>query len=83
MTNDETHRATQSEIRQYVERYERLEAEKKDIADHQKEVMSEAKGRSYDTAILKQVIARRKKSAEDLAEQEALLSMYEEAMGNG
>jgi uncharacterized protein (UPF0335 family) len=83
MTNDETHRATQSEIRQYVERYERLEAEKKDIADHQKEVMSEAKLRGYDTAILKQVIARRKKSAEDLAEQEALLSMYEEAMGNG
>lgn len=83
MVNDETYRATQSEIRQYVERYERLEAEKKDIADHQKEVMSEAKSRGYDTAILKQVIARRKKSPEDLAEQEALLSMYEEAMGNG
>lgn len=80
MVNDETYRATQSEIRQYVERYERLEAEKKDIADHQKEVMSEAKSRGYDTAILKQVIARRKKSPEDLAEQEALLSMYEEAM---
>lgn len=81
MTNDETHRATQSEIRQYVERWERLEAEKKDIADHQKEVMPQAKANGYDTAILKQVIARRKKSPEDLAEQEALLSMYEEAMG--
>lgn len=83
MTNDETHRATQSEIRQIIERWERLESDKKDIADHQKEVMSEARNRGYDTAILKQVIARRKKSPEDLAEQEALLSMYEEAMGNG
>jgi uncharacterized protein (UPF0335 family) len=35
------------ELRQFIERYERLEAEKKDIADAQKEVMAEAKGRGY------------------------------------
>ena len=39
------------ELRQFVERYERLEAEKKDIADAQKEVMAEAKGRGYDTKV--------------------------------
>ena len=41
------------ELRQFVERYERLEAEKKDIADAQKEVMAEAKGRGYDTKVLR------------------------------
>ena len=69
------------ELRQFVERYERLEAEKKDKADDQKEVMAEAKGRGYDTAVLKAIIAKRKKDANDLAEFEAVLEMYEAALG--
>jgi len=40
--NDETQRVTAAELRSFVERFERLEAEKKDIADLQKEVMAEA-----------------------------------------
>ncbi len=41
------YRVTAGELRQFIERFERLEAEKKDIADQQKEVMAEAKARGY------------------------------------
>ena len=69
------------ELRQFVERYERLEAEKKDIADAQKEVMAEAKGRGYDTKVLRKIIAMRKRDKDDLAEEEAVLEMYMAALG--
>ena len=69
------------ELRAFVERYERLEAEKKDIADAQKEVMAEAKGRGYDTKVLRKIIAIRKRDANDLAEEEAVLDMYKAALG--
>lgn len=69
------------ELRQFIERYERLEAEKKDIADGQKEVMAEAKGRGYDTKVMRKVIAIRKRDANDLAEEEAILDMYKSALG--
>ena len=69
------------EIRQFIERYERLEAEKKDIADGMKEVMAEAKGRGYDTRVLRKVIALRKRDADDIAEEEAVLEMYKAALG--
>ena len=69
------------ELRQFVERFERLEAEKKDIADGQKEVMAEAKGRGYDTKVLRKIIAIRKRDANDLAEEEAVLDMYKSALG--
>ncbi len=69
------------ELRQFIERFERLEAEKKDIADAQKEVMAEAKGRGYDTKVMRKVIAIRKRDANDLAEEEAVLDMYKAALG--
>jgi len=74
-------RATADELRSFVERFERLEAEKKDIADAQKEVMAEAKGRGYDTKVLRRVIAIRRRDADDLAEEEAVLQMYMSALG--
>jgi uncharacterized protein (UPF0335 family) len=73
--------AAGEEIRQFIERYERLEAEKKDIADQMKEVMAEAKGRGYDTKVLRKVIALRKRDADDIAEEEAVLEMYKAALG--
>ncbi|MBI1416510.1 MAG: DUF2312 domain-containing protein [Limimaricola sp.] len=80
VTETQTSVAAQ-ELRQFVERYERLEAEKKDIADAQKEVMAEAKGRGYDTKVLRKVIALRKRDAEDIAEEEAILDLYKSALG--
>ena len=72
---------TADELRQFIERYERLDAEKADIADQQKEVMAEAKGRGYDTAVMRKIIAMRKRDKDDLAEEEAILEMYKSALG--
>ena len=78
---DSTYKVTADELRQIIERYERLEQEKKDIAEAQKEVMAEAKGRGYDTKVLRKVIALRKRDKDDIAEEEAVLEMYKEALG--
>ena len=79
--NDTTYRVTADELRQFIERVERLDAEKKDISDQQKEVMAEAKGRGYDTAVLRKIIAMRKRDRDDIAEEEALMEMYKQALG--
>jgi uncharacterized protein (UPF0335 family) len=78
---DSSYRVTAEELRQFIERFERLEAEKKDIADQQKEVMAEAKARGYDTKVMRKVIALRKRDSDDLAEEEAVLELYKQALG--
>ncbi len=78
---DSTYRVTANELRQFIERFERLDAEKRDLADQQKEVMSEAKSRGYDTKVIRKVIALRKRDKDDIAEEEAVLDMYKEALG--
>lgn len=80
---DNAYRVTANELRSFAERFERLEAEKKDIADQQKEVMAEAKSRGYDTKCVRKVIAIRKREPDDIAEEEAVLEMYKEALGMG
>ena len=69
------------ELRQFVERYEQLEAEKKDVAENQKELMAEAKGRGYDTKILRKIVALRKRTADDIAEEESILELNKSALG--
>lgn len=76
-----TYSVAQDELRQIVERLERLDAEKKEIADQAKEVMSEAKARGYDTKVLRKILVIRKRDAQDLAEEEAVLDMYKSALG--
>lgn len=80
-SSDATYRVTADELRQFIERLERLDAEKKDIAEQSKEVMAEAKSRGYDTKILRKIIGLRKREANDIAEEEAVLEMYKEALG--
>ena len=77
----DSYRITAEELRQFVERFERLEIEKKDIADQQKEVMAEAKSRGYDTRIMRKIVSLRKRDLEEVAEEEAVLSMYKTALG--
>lgn len=72
---------TADELRQFIERYEQLEAEKKDVTEQQKEVMAEAKGRGYDVKVLKKIVAIRKRKPDDLAEEEAVLDVYKAALG--
>lgn len=73
--------AASDELRQFIERFEHLEVEKKDVADQQKEVMAEAKARGYDTKVMRKVIAMRKREADDLAEEAALIELYCAALG--
>lgn len=80
-STDTSYRVSADELRQFIERYERLEAEKKDIADAQKEVMAEAKGRGYDTRVMRKLVAMRRRDRDDLAEEEAVLDLYKEALG--
>ena len=72
---------TADELREFIARFEQLEAEKKDITEQQKEVMAEAKARGYDTKVMRRIIAMRKRKADDLAEEEAILELYKQAMG--
>lgn len=81
MSDSVTESVANQELRQFIERVERLEAEKKDIADSIKEVMAEAKGRGYDTKVMRKVISLRKRDANDIAEEEAILDMYKAALG--
>lgn len=72
---------TADELRQFIERYEQLESEKKDLAEQQKELMAEAKGRGYDTKVMRKVVALRKRKPDEIAEEEAVLEMYKQALG--
>ena len=71
------------ELRSFIERWEALEADKKAIADDQKELMAEAKGRGYDTKVMRRVIAERKRDQDEIAEEEAILELYRAVLGMG
>lgn len=77
----DSYRVTAGELRQFIERLERLDSEKKDLAEQMKEVMAEAKGRGYDTKVIRKLVALRKRDKDDIAEEEAVLEMYKEALG--
>ncbi len=77
----DTYTIAADELRQFIERYEQLEAEKRDVAENQKELMAEAKGRGYDTKVLRKVVALRKRKPDDIAEEEAVLELYKSALG--
>lgn len=79
--NDAAYTVAADELRQFIEQYEHLEAEKRDITEQQKDIMSEAKARGYDTKVLKKIIALRKRDKNDLAEEEAILDIYKAALG--
>ncbi len=72
---------TADELRQFIERAEQLAAEKKDIAEQEKELFAEAKGRGYDTKVMRKIIALRKRSADEVAEEDAILELYKNALG--
>tara|TARA_R110000744_G_scaffold289502_3_gene400411 strand:+ start:8324 stop:8584 length:261 start_codon:yes stop_codon:yes gene_type:complete len=79
--NEKSYRVIAAELNQFIERMERLDAEKKDLTEMQKEVMAEAKGSGYDTAAIRKIIAQRKIDPNDFAENEAVVEIYKEALG--
>ena len=69
------------QLKSIVERIERLEEEKKEIADQIKEVYAEAKANGYDTKTLRKVVSLRKKDVGERQEEEAMLDLYLHALG--
>ncbi|KAB0678768.1 DUF2312 domain-containing protein [Aureimonas leprariae] len=69
------------QLKSFVERIERLEEEKKTIADDIKDVYAEAKGNGFDTKVLRKVISLRKQDQNERAEQDAVLDLYMQALG--
>jgi uncharacterized protein (UPF0335 family) len=70
-----------NQLRSFVERIERLEEEKKALAEDIKEVYSEAKGSGFDVKILRKIVSLRKKDPDEIDEEEALLDVYKRALG--
>jgi len=69
------------QLRSFVERIERLEDEKKAIAEDISEVKAEAKGNGFDVKTINELIKLRKLDASDRAEREAMLDTYKHALG--
>ena len=69
------------ELRLLIERIERLEEEKKAIADDVRDVYAEAKARGYDSKIMRQIVRLRKMETHDRQEMEAILETYKAALG--
>ncbi|MEL6947273.1 MAG: DUF2312 domain-containing protein [Pseudomonadota bacterium] len=69
------------QLRTIVERIERLEEEKKAIADDIRDVYAEAKGNGFDVKTLRTVVRMRKVEAQERQEQEAMLDLYLSALG--
>ena len=75
--------ATDDRLRLLIERVERLEEEKKSIADDIKDVYSEGKAVGYDAKIMRQIVRLRKMKPDDRAEMETILDLYKAALGLG
>lgn len=69
------------QLRLFIERVERLEEEKKGIADDIRDVYAEAKAQGYDPKIMRQIVRLRKMQPHDRMEMEAVLETYKAALG--
>lgn len=70
-----------AELKQFVERIERLEEEKKAISDDVKDVFAELKGRGFDVAAVREILRIRKQDHSERQEKEAILELYLSALG--
>ncbi|MCO5145235.1 MAG: DUF2312 domain-containing protein [Aquamicrobium sp.] len=81
ITADSAQTVAAGQLRSFIERIERLEEEKKTIADDIKEVFAEAKGTGFDTKAMRTLIRLRKKDQAERQEEEAILDLYMAALG--
>lgn len=70
-----------AELKQFVERIERLAEEKQAVAEDVKEVYAEVKGRGYDTKAVRKIVSLRRKDAREREEEDAILDLYKNALG--
>lgn len=78
---DKMKRAHNQRLRLFIERWERLDEEKKGIADDQKDVMAEAKAAGYDTKIIRHMLKLRKMEPQTRQEWDALVEAYRDELG--
>lgn len=76
-----TYAVTSDELTAFIARFEQLDAEKRDIADQQKEVVAELVARGYDRKAFKEIIRLRKMKPDELADFEAAVEVYRPAGG--
>jgi len=69
------------QLRLFIERIERMEEEKKGVADDIRDTYNEAKANGYDPKIMRQIVRLRKMPANDRMEMEAILDIYKSALG--
>ena len=75
------HRFAKDQLKAFVERVERLEEEKKAIADDIRDVYAEAKGTGFDVKALRAIVRMRKEDADERREHETILETYMHALG--
>jgi uncharacterized protein (UPF0335 family) len=75
------HRFAKDQLKAFIERIERLEEEKKAIADDIRDVYAEAKGNGFDVKALRAIVRMRKQDADERKEQETILETYMHALG--
>jgi uncharacterized protein (UPF0335 family) len=73
--------ATADRLRSFVERIERLEEEKREVAEQIKEVFAELKAEGFDSKAIRAIVRRRKQDPDAVAEEEAVLDLYLNALG--
>lgn len=78
---EDTVKITAEELKDYIERIEKLEQEKKDVQDHIRDVYAKAADEGWDTKVMKQIVRLRKMDDDDREEQEILLDTYKRALG--
>lgn len=81
MTAQPGHNSSDDHLRLFIERVERLEEEKKGIADDIRDVYLESKSQGYDPKIMRQIVRIRKMPVHDRREMQAVLSTYMAALG--
>lgn len=80
-TSDVIHSVSAGQLRSVVERVERLEEEKREVAEQIKEVFAEAKSNGFDVKTIRTILGMRKKKPEERSEEEAMLDLYLAALG--
>lgn len=80
--NSTLNQGAQNTLRDHIERIERLETEKAEIAEQIKEVYAESKGCGFDVKILRKVIRIRKMDRAKREEEQAILDLYLSATGD-
>ena len=68
-------------LRSIIERVERLEEERKALADDIKDIFGEAKSAGFEVKVIRQIIRLRKQEPAEVEEQETLLDLYRRALG--